>query len=653
MIRGKFLAQDDFDLAGHRLFNWKWLNDIPHEDAEDGQTIALVDGEVTWATLSASGIVSVAWDDITGKPSEFTPESHQHDFASDITGKPTFVNSIVAGTNVTASTSVGDVTISVPGVITDHGSLSGLSDADHPLTALQQGAASAGNGIILVGTTWTATNLTVDNITGWATAALSVASVTASTVDASTLTVSGTATAGTLRSNGNIYLNHDGPEGNSGLYFYEGGSPTGAAILWDDGDARLETTQGLYVGGILEIGSQLRVRPNSAYIGYAGNAGNKYLYFYEGGPTGQYLMWDDTNNNFDFDAALVVNGQVDATTIVCSGNAYFDFSAGNGGGRFNSGQRGWSFDIQNIAGGWARGYYFHDNTTVLGGFYGFGGTGTIRRMGISSEYNIEHGVHVDYDNTRVGINTTTPDQDVEIVGTTILLTGNTTASTNLTVGSKLAVTGGATFTGNVSTTTNLDVGGDLTVTGGVTVTGNVSLTTNLDVGGELVITGDVSAVTDMTVGGDLTVDGDLIYNSTAVPNLSDRTVVAQSLASSTILQSSGLAVNVVSHGAYVLDCVLVVDGTNTSSPDVKLGWLGPTGREMSWCTGVGTGVTVSTYGDTNSLAVNGTTATMYHLTGLLTVASTAGQLELYWAQTTSSANAIRMLPISQMTLRRT
>lgn len=112
MIRGKFLAQDDFDLAGHRLFNWKWLNDIPHDDAAAGQTIAYVDGEVVWATLTSDGIVSVAWNDITGKPTEYPPETHGHGW-DEISGKPTFVNTLTAGSGLEVSSTTGNVIASL------------------------------------------------------------------------------------------------------------------------------------------------------------------------------------------------------------------------------------------------------------------------------------------------------------------------------------------------------------------------------------------------------------------------------------------------------------------------------------------------------------------------------------------------------------
>jgi hypothetical protein len=111
MIRGKFLAQDDFDLAGHRLHNWKWLDDIPHTTASNGQVLAVVNGAVVWADASSEGIVSVAWDDVTGKPSTFTPSDHTQGWDT-ITGKPTFVNSVSGGFGIGVSSTTGTVTIS-------------------------------------------------------------------------------------------------------------------------------------------------------------------------------------------------------------------------------------------------------------------------------------------------------------------------------------------------------------------------------------------------------------------------------------------------------------------------------------------------------------------------------------------------------------
>lgn len=115
MINGKFFATDDFDLAGHRFLNWKWLEDLPTDGAEEGQVIAIVGGEPVWSTVTSDGIVSVAWDDITGKPSTYAPSSHTHPWEQ-VTSKPLFVNSITAGAGIDISATTGTVQITNSGV---------------------------------------------------------------------------------------------------------------------------------------------------------------------------------------------------------------------------------------------------------------------------------------------------------------------------------------------------------------------------------------------------------------------------------------------------------------------------------------------------------------------------------------------------------
>lgn len=83
-MRGKFTAIDDLDMAGHRIRDWRWLNDIPTSGAVAGQVLSFDGEDVKWATVSGTGVVILEWDDIQGKPTEFTPESHTH-VTTDIT----------------------------------------------------------------------------------------------------------------------------------------------------------------------------------------------------------------------------------------------------------------------------------------------------------------------------------------------------------------------------------------------------------------------------------------------------------------------------------------------------------------------------------------------------------------------------------------
>jgi len=55
-------------------------------------------------------------------------------------------------------------------------------------------------------------------------------------------------TANTIESNGNIFINYDGPEGDGILYFYDGGSPGGAFIRWDDSEDEFVLSHGINLG---------------------------------------------------------------------------------------------------------------------------------------------------------------------------------------------------------------------------------------------------------------------------------------------------------------------------------------------------------------------------------------------------------------------
>jgi len=83
MINGKFFATDDFDLAGHRFLNWRWLEDLPTEGASENDVIKIIDGVPAWAPGGSGGSGGpVDWDDILNKPTEFPPEDHTHPWSA-------------------------------------------------------------------------------------------------------------------------------------------------------------------------------------------------------------------------------------------------------------------------------------------------------------------------------------------------------------------------------------------------------------------------------------------------------------------------------------------------------------------------------------------------------------------------------------------
>jgi hypothetical protein len=115
--------------------------------------------------------------------------------------------------------------------------------------------------------------------------------------------------AGTLSSNGNIYVNKNGADGDSFIYFYDGGSPTGQSLKWQDSNSRFYMTGALQVNSGI-IGSYLASN-GAAYVNYDGPDGNSFLYFYEGSSaTGAYLEFVNTPTMFQLSHSLSTPGSI-------------------------------------------------------------------------------------------------------------------------------------------------------------------------------------------------------------------------------------------------------------------------------------------------------------------------------------------------------
>ena len=101
--------------------------------------------------------------------------------------------------------------------------------------------------------------------------------------------------AANLKSNANIYVNHDGADGNSFIYFFDDGSPTGQFIRWENSVEAFDFTRSIRT-------------THDMYINFAGADGDSYLYFYENSSvTGASLKWDDSETEFSFNQDITVN----------------------------------------------------------------------------------------------------------------------------------------------------------------------------------------------------------------------------------------------------------------------------------------------------------------------------------------------------------
>lgn len=91
------------------------------------------------------------------------------------------------------------------------------------------------------------------------------------------------------------------------IYFYEGGSATGAYLKWEDDFSRHEFSHGLHVGLDLTVSGD--IKGNNLYLNYDGPDGNATIYFYDGAsPTAGFLRWDEFGAKFLFSTDLDVVG---------------------------------------------------------------------------------------------------------------------------------------------------------------------------------------------------------------------------------------------------------------------------------------------------------------------------------------------------------
>jgi len=134
-LHGKVRATDDLDMGGHHILDWRHLSDIPQGGATNGQVLTWNGG--VWSPQDATGgggITEVYWGDIIDVPLAFPPEAHTHPLSALTQSGATpgqvatwngtlsqwvpatstsggGVTSIIAGTGINVSTSVGAVTV--------------------------------------------------------------------------------------------------------------------------------------------------------------------------------------------------------------------------------------------------------------------------------------------------------------------------------------------------------------------------------------------------------------------------------------------------------------------------------------------------------------------------------------------------------------
>ncbi len=128
--------------------------------------------------------------------------------------------------------------------------------------------------------------------------------------------VDGQVEAFTLRTTiGSVYVNDDGPDATSEVYFYEDGSRTGEAVRWDNSLDQFSLTDDVRVEGDLKVdGATLTFHGNDFKVNADGPDGTSSVYFFEDGiATGERVFWEDANDRFSVSDELLVDGPI-ATT---------------------------------------------------------------------------------------------------------------------------------------------------------------------------------------------------------------------------------------------------------------------------------------------------------------------------------------------------
>ncbi|MFJ4682064.1 hypothetical protein [Streptomyces sp. NPDC088789] len=149
-----------------------------------------------------------------------------------------------------------------------------------------------------------------------------------------------------------------------------------------------------------------------------------------------------------------------------------------------------------------------------------------------------------------------------------------------------------------------------------------------------------------------------------LPDVAYKATTESVAASTTLQDDNDLMVAVDINATYAVELILFYDADATVAGDIKIGWTAPTGAAMNWAShGAAATVTSSTAAGSFNIQTRlvneavsfgggdsvGTLALVY---GVLTTSTTAGVLQLQWAQDTSNAVPTNVRAGSRLTLRR-
>jgi hypothetical protein len=231
-----------------------------------------------------------------------------------------------AGSNLAiALSTTGDFTVNTDDLVVDTSAgYVGVNDATPSYYLDVNGTGRFVNTLYADGgVNTTSGNLTLDS-TGGTTQVADNLDVTGNTTSTSGYADFGSyLRASEIRSEGDIYANYDGTDGDSNVYFYEGGSPTGEYLRWDDASGYGDGA-GFYLSDDLELAGNIRknVASSNLVINSAGASSGVVL---QTGGTDKFTVsssGDATLNSNTY--GYLTFGQLASAPTGSSGRQYYN-----------------------------------------------------------------------------------------------------------------------------------------------------------------------------------------------------------------------------------------------------------------------------------------------------------------------------------------
>jgi hypothetical protein len=108
---------------------------------------------------------------------------------------------------------------------------------------------------------------------------------------------------GPLQAWADVFVNWNGPDGDSHVYFYDSADEFAKYLMWDESSNRFHFND--------QLDAEIFLSRHSVYLNHDGPDGDVAVNFFEGGSmTGRWLMWDNSQERFRLNDTLGIEGNI-------------------------------------------------------------------------------------------------------------------------------------------------------------------------------------------------------------------------------------------------------------------------------------------------------------------------------------------------------